>query len=774
MADPLVVATRIHGSTTLTDDPALSQLSNFLAAASQYASHIVIATEYDTTSHQLFDAVTNLVKRHQQHSKTDHAVQHGERPLSDDEATSVVSSFVGTTTQYHVLPVLNWKDSFTPALNALLQESSRLTGCSGHILYQSIEVVTTPEAVATLSQHMESSNGAALVCGAALEGHVFSTTSTSSFVGQSQTAVAAEVAAEVVAAAKVAAGTTCPWNTFAMWSIPLLLRTGFLPISDGRVQNTPGGVEEVACVAVQQKLFPNTSRSSLLRLDENQISWLTSFRGEGRKQWHERKMRSKIERSTAQLLALGLDNDDVCIFHVDARNHHAHAPQPETSAILEPPKYFNPLIKKTKHVRMVEVGQKGIKKEEKEEGKKVIRWASFDSYHAASVDTKTDESKEHGNNTIISSISSNCQSPSAGSQDAGARSSSTGSSTGSGSGITFRYVQACPSFQFATVLVTGGAGFIGSHCVERLLSRGNQVVIIDDFNDYYDVKQKQANITHLRALPTASTHLHVISGDIRDKNLLTNIFEDHQPTLVIHLAARAGVRPSLENPHIYVETNVGGTTNLMELARLNGVEHFVYASSSSVYGGSMKNKFSEMDIVDHPVSPYAATKKACELMASTYHHLYQLNCAGLRFFTVYGPRGRPDMAPDMFLRRAATGAVINQYGDGTSERDYTYVGDIVDGVLRCLDRPAGNQVYNLGNGRPISLKKFIGLVGQTVCPAKGLNMNYMDNQPGDVPRTCADITKAKKMLGYAPSTKFEEGLQNTYEWMKKQLAEKEH
>ena len=193
MTDPLVVATRIHGSTTLTDDPALSQLSNFLAAASQYASHIVIATEYDTTSHQLFDAVTTLVKRHQQHSITDHAIHHGERPLSDDEVTSAESSFVGTTTQYHVLPVLNWRDSFTPALNALLQESSRLTGCSGHILYQSIEVVATPEAVATLSRHMESINGAALVCGAALEGHVFSTTSTSSFVDQtSQTAVAAK------------------------------------------------------------------------------------------------------------------------------------------------------------------------------------------------------------------------------------------------------------------------------------------------------------------------------------------------------------------------------------------------------------------------------------------------------------------------------------------------------------------------------------------------------------------------------------------------------
>lgn len=212
---------------------------------------------------------------------------------------------------------------------------------------------------------------------------------------------------------------------------------------------------------------------------------------------------------------------------------------------------------------------------------------------------------------------------------------------------------------------------------------------------------------------------------------------------------------------------MSGTTLLLEVARLNGVKHFVYASSSSVYGGSTKQDFSETDLVDSPVSPYAATKKSCELIASTYTHLYKIPTAGLRFFTVYGPRGRPDMAPFKFIHRVMNGVTIDQYGDGTSERDYTYVDDIVDGVVRALDRPSGCQVYNLGNGRPVSLKRFISLVGE----ATGIrpDINLMPDQPGDVKRTCADISKARDMLGYDPQTPFEEGLARTADWLRGKL-----
>jgi UDP-glucuronate 4-epimerase len=343
---------------------------------------------------------------------------------------------------------------------------------------------------------------------------------------------------------------------------------------------------------------------------------------------------------------------------------------------------------------------------------------------------------------------------------------------------SFAYVQPHLSFSNETVLLTGGAGFIGSHTAQRLLERGNKVIVIDNFNDYYDVKQKEANIDHLhrvvqqrqrQCIATVDDDddkypLVVVRGSICDRQVLAELFDTHQPTLVIHLAARAGVRPSLEDPQLYVDTNVMGTTNLLEISRVNHVKHFVYASSSSVYGGSMKSEFSETDVVDHPVSPYAATKKATELLASTYHHLYQLNTSGLRFFTVYGPRGRPDMAPYKFLKRASQGTPIDQYGDGTSERDYTYVDDIVDGILRTMDRPSGCQVYNLGNGVPITLKKFISLVKEVASDKHELKINYMPNQPGDVNRTCANITKATTMLGYQTKTSFENGLRRTFEW----------
>lgn len=321
-----------------------------------------------------------------------------------------------------------------------------------------------------------------------------------------------------------------------------------------------------------------------------------------------------------------------------------------------------------------------------------------------------------------------------------------------------------------TVLVTGGAGFIGSHTAETLLRRGNKVVVVDNFNDYYDVSQKEANIAHLHEICAEhgifGNQLVVVRGDISDLPLLSSIFEAHAPKLVVHLAARAGVRASIDDPHIYVEANIAGTTNLLELSHKTGVKHFVYASSSSVYGGSTAEVFTEKDSVDAPVSPYAATKKSCELLAAVYNHIYSLPTAGLRFFTVYGPRGRPDMAPYKFLMRAFHGIPIDRYGDGSSERDYTYISDIVDGIIRALDRPAGCQVYNLGNGRPIKLGRFIDMVGKVVAPVRGLTINVMPDQPGDVRRTCADISKSKIMLGYSPKVPFEDGLQKTYEWFK--------
>merc|ERR1712166_667631 len=397
------------------------------------------------------------------------------------------------------------------------------------------------------------------------------------------------------------------------------------------------------------------------------------------------------------------------------RSTYGAVQRSKSAPTVVPPKYMNPLIR-NKSLRM---------KKNKKTTTTASNQTSFSSSSSSSLSpsyTTDQRSIRVETYDPIPSVQPHCNAPEPATRET----------------RTFDYVTPSIDFQKETVLLTGGAGFIGSHTAEKLLMRGNKIVIIDDFNDYYSVQQKQDNITYLKALPmTTSDNLIVVHGDIRNKDTLALLFETHSPTLVIHLAARAGVRPSLEDPHIYVETNVGGTTNLLELSRIHQVKHFVYASSSSVYGGSDKNEFTELDIVDQPVSPYAATKKATELLASTYNHLYGLNTAGLRFFTVYGPRGRPDMAPYKFLKRAATGVQIDQYGDGTSERDYTYVSDIVEGIVRRLD------------------------------------INYMPEQLGDVRRTCADITKASEMLGYNPRTKFETGLELTFKWMVKALAKKQ-
>ncbi|CAN0106375.1 unnamed protein product [Laminaria digitata] len=259
-----------------------------------------------------------------------------------------------------------------------------------------------------------------------------------------------------------------------------------------------------------------------------------------------------------------------------------------------------------------------------------------------------------------------------------------------------------------------------------------------------------------------ANRVRFFEGDLCDAPFISRIFENEGIQWVVHMAARAGVRPSIEDPFVYVHSNVEATTRLLELARLHAVKSFVFASSSSVYGGSQNEVFSETDVVDFPVSPYAATKKSCELMAHTYSHLYGLNVAGLRFFTVYGPRGRPDMAPYKFIDLVCRGQEIMQFGDGSTSRDYTYISDIVDGVIRSLDRPNGYQIYNLGNGSPVSLSSFIKLVEESVgTPAK---IRICPEQPGDVPRTCANVTKAREMLGYDPSVSFADGILKTVAW----------
>ena len=321
-----------------------------------------------------------------------------------------------------------------------------------------------------------------------------------------------------------------------------------------------------------------------------------------------------------------------------------------------------------------------------------------------------------------------------------------------------------PHVGYKKVLVTGGAGFVGSHVAEYLLARGDDVVIVDELNDYYDVKIKLANLEHLRKLCPDEERLTIYKGDICDEDFMLDVFEKERPEWVCHMAARAGVRPSIQDPFVYIHSNIRGTTQLMELSHKFGVKNFVFASSSSVYGGSDSTYFSEEENVDNPVSPYAASKKACELLAYTYHHLYQLNITGLRFFTVYGPRGRPDMAPFKFIDRVSRGLELQQFGDGSSSRDYTYIDDIVDGVVRSIDRPHKYEVFNLGKGDGTSLKEFIGIVEKHV--GKSAKIKVMPNQPGDVPYTCADVTKAQALLAYRSKVPFDEGIRRTVDWYK--------
>jgi UDP-glucuronate 4-epimerase len=326
------------------------------------------------------------------------------------------------------------------------------------------------------------------------------------------------------------------------------------------------------------------------------------------------------------------------------------------------------------------------------------------------------------------------------------------------------------------VLVTGAAGFIGYHLAQRLLADGHPVVGLDNLNDYYDPTLKEARLERLIARP-AFTFERV---DMTDRAAMPEVFRRHRPIRVVHLAAQAGVRYSLGNPHAYVDANLVGFLNVLEGCRHHQVEHLVFASSSSVYGANTRLPFSVHDNVDHPLSLYAATKKANELMAHTYAHLYRLPCTGLRFFTVYGPWGRPDMALFLFTRAILEGQPINVFNEGRMQRDFTYVDDIVEGVVRVLGKPAAPdpawsgdrpdaatslapyRIYNIGNDRPVELLRYIEVL--EACLGRKANKNLLPIQPGDVPATRADIRELARDFGYQPRTSVEEGVARFVDW----------
>lgn len=326
------------------------------------------------------------------------------------------------------------------------------------------------------------------------------------------------------------------------------------------------------------------------------------------------------------------------------------------------------------------------------------------------------------------------------------------------------------------VLVTGTAGFIGSNVAHYLLNRGDEVIGIDNLNDYYDVNLKNARLAQL----TTREGFSDICLDIEDRDGISKLFKEQRPDKVVHLAAQAGVRYSLVNPNAYIDSNITGTTNILEGCRHNEVQHLVYASSSSVYGANTNMPFSIHNNVDHPVSLYAATKKANELMAHTYSHLYQIPTTGLRFFTVYGPWGRPDMALFMFTKNILEGKPIDVFNYGKCKRDFTYIDDIVEGVIRTLDntaRPnpdwsseapdtgtsyAPFRIYNIGNNQPVELLRFIEVIED--CVGKKAEKNMLPLQPGDVPATYANVDDLMNDVGFRPETSIEDGISNFVAW----------
>jgi UDP-glucuronate 4-epimerase len=308
------------------------------------------------------------------------------------------------------------------------------------------------------------------------------------------------------------------------------------------------------------------------------------------------------------------------------------------------------------------------------------------------------------------------------------------------------------------ILVTGGAGFIGSHLCEALLAEGADVVVIDDFNNFYDTAIKRENIAGFRDKIT------LIEGDIRDVALVDSVFDSHKFDKVFHLAARAGVRPSIADPRLYVSTNVDGTLNLLEGCRRTGVKHFVFASSSSVYGVNKKVPFAEDDLIQRTISPYAATKLAGEQLCSNYNNLYGIRCVCLRFFTVYGPRQRPDLAISKFTRLILDDKPIDQYGDGSTARDYTYIEDIIRGVTAAGKYTASEfEIINLGGSAANTLAQLIAGIEEIT--GKKARINHLPEQPGDVPFTCADVSKAGRLLGYVPATPLRRGLERYVEWV---------
>lgn len=314
------------------------------------------------------------------------------------------------------------------------------------------------------------------------------------------------------------------------------------------------------------------------------------------------------------------------------------------------------------------------------------------------------------------------------------------------------------------ILVTGGAGFIGFHVARALALRGDEVVVVDNFNDYYDVSLKKARAAELEKL---KKNVLLVKADVSEYAAMEKLFSKNKFDKICHLAAQAGVRYSLEKPFVYEKSNILGTLVLLEMARHHEIKDFIFASSSSVYGNNKKTPFSEKDRVDSPVSLYAATKKSCELIAYSYHSLYGINCIGLRFFTVYGPWGRPDMAIYKFVKSIKERKPIEVFADGELKRDFTFIDDIVKGVLAAIDKPLPFEIINLGNNKPVTVNKLIELIEKEI--GMKAEKKLLPAQPGDVEVTYADISKARKLIGWKPTTTIEEGLKRFVEWYEESL-----
>jgi UDP-glucuronate 4-epimerase len=314
-----------------------------------------------------------------------------------------------------------------------------------------------------------------------------------------------------------------------------------------------------------------------------------------------------------------------------------------------------------------------------------------------------------------------------------------------------------------TILITGGAGFIGSHLCERLLKEGHSVVCLDNFDSFYDPNLKIGNVEQISK--KFAGPFTVVTGDIRNRDHLTETFKKNAIDAVFHLAARAGVRPSITDPLLYEDVNLKGTVTLLEVCKTFGIKDFIFASSSSVYGENQRVPFSETDLDIQPISPYGATKRAGELLCYSYHHLFGINVACLRIFTAYGPRQRPEMAIHKFTSLMDQGKEITMFGDGSSKRDYTYIDDLIDGMMAVLQCHKGYEIYNLGESQTTSLKELIEMIELAL--GKKAKIKVMENQPGDVSITHADISKAKRLLNYQPKVKMEEGIKRFVDWYKK-------